>query len=74
MNVTIYTRVSTDEQATSGLGLAAQMAACESFASKAGHTITACHTDAGISGAAAIEDRPGLAAAVAGLRRSRRSS
>ena len=69
MNVTIYTRVSTDDQAASGLGLAGQMAACESFAAKAGHTITACHTDAGVSGAAGIEDRPGLMAAVAGLRR-----
>lgn len=69
MNVTIYCRVSTDEQAASGLGLAAQMAACEAFAAKAGHTIAACHTDAGISGAAGLEDRPGLMAAIAGLRR-----
>lgn len=69
MNVITYTRVSTDEQSASGLGLAAQMAAIEAFAAKAGHTITACHTDAGISGAAGIEDRPGLMAAVAGLRR-----
>lgn len=69
MNVTIYTRVSSDEQAASGLGLAAQMAACEQFAAKAGHTITGVYTDAGVSGAAGIEDRPGLAAAVAGLRR-----
>jgi DNA invertase Pin-like site-specific DNA recombinase len=69
MNVTIYCRVSTDEQAASGLGLAAQVAACESFASKAGHTVTGLHTDAGVSGAAGIEDRPGLTAAVAGLRR-----
>jgi DNA invertase Pin-like site-specific DNA recombinase len=69
MNVTIYVRVSSDQQAESGLGLAAQMAACESFAAKAGHTITGVFTDAGISGAAGIEDRPGLMAAVAGLRR-----
>lgn len=69
MNVIAYSRVSTDEQSASGLGLAAQMAAIEAFAAKAGHTITACHTDAGISGAAGIEDRPGLMAAVAGLRR-----
>ena len=69
MNVTIYNRVSTDEQAATGLGLAAQVAACESFAAKAGHTVTACHTDAGISGAAGLEDRPGLMAAIAGLRR-----
>lgn len=69
MNVTIYNRVSTDEQAASGLGLAAQMAACESFATKAGHSITGVFTDAGISGAAGLEDRPGLMAAIAGLRR-----
>jgi len=69
MNVTIYTRVSTADQAESGLGLAAQVSACEAFAAKAGHTITGLHTDAGISGAAGIEDRPGLMAAVAGLRR-----
>lgn len=69
MNVTIYTRVSTDEQAATGLGLAAQVAACEAFASKAGHTITNVFTDAGVSGAAGLEDRPGLMAAIAGLRR-----
>lgn len=69
MNVTIYTRVSTDEQAATGLGLAAQVAACESFAAKAGHTVTGLHTDAGVSGAAGLEDRPGLMAAIAGLRR-----
>lgn len=69
MNVTIYTRVSTDDQAASGLGLSAQVAACESFAAAAGHSISGVFTDAGISGAAGIEDRPGLLAAVAGLRR-----
>lgn len=69
MNVTIYTRVSTDEQAASGLGLAAQVSACETFAAKAGHTVTGLHTDAGVSGAAGLEDRPGLMAAIANLRR-----
>lgn len=69
MNVMIYTRVSTDEQAATGLGLAAQVAACEAFAAKAGHTVTGLHTDAGISGAASLEDRPGLMAAIGGLRR-----
>ena len=69
MNAIAYVRVSTDEQAASGLGLAAQVAAIESFAAKSGHTVTACHTDAGVSGAAGLEDRPGLMAAIAGLRR-----
>ena len=69
MNVTIYNRVSTDEQAATGLGLAAQVAACEAFAAKAGHSITAVFTDAGISGAAGLEDRPGLMAAIGGLRK-----
>ena len=69
MNAIAYHRVSTDHQADSGLGLAAQVATIEAYAKRAGHTITAVYTDAGISGAAGIEDRPGLAAAVAGLRR-----
>ena len=69
MNVTIYTRVSTTDQAESGLGLSAQITACETFAAKAGHQITGVFTDAGVSGAAGLEDRPGLMAAVAGLRR-----
>lgn len=64
-----YVRVSTDGQAESGAGLAAQRAAIETFAKRHGLTITAWHEDAGISGAAAIEDRPGLMAALAGLRR-----
>ena len=64
-----YVRVSTDGQAESGAGLAAQRAAIETFAKRHGLTITAWHEDAGVSGAAAIEDRPGLMAALAGLRR-----
>jgi DNA invertase Pin-like site-specific DNA recombinase len=64
-----YTRVSTNDQADSGAGLAAQRAAIEVFASRQGLTITAAHEDAGISGAAGLEDRPGLMAAVAQLRR-----
>ncbi len=69
MNAIAYVRVSSDHQADSGLGLAAQVATIESYAKRAGVTIVAVHTDAGISGAAGIEDRPGLAAAIAGLRR-----
>lgn len=69
MNLISYNRVSTNDQAESGLGLAAQAAAIDAFAKRHGHTITATFTDAGISGAAGLEDRPGLAAAIAGLRK-----
>jgi hypothetical protein len=69
MNAIIYTRVSTTDQAESGAGLAAQSAACATYAAKAGLTVIGTFTDAAISGAAGLEDRPGLMAAVAGLRR-----
>lgn len=69
MAAVAYVRVSTDNQAESGAGLAAQRAAIEAYAGRAGLTITTFTEDAGISGAAGIEDRPGLAAAVAALRR-----
>lgn len=64
-----YVRVSTDSQTESGAGLAAQRQAIETFAKASGLTITAWHEDAGVSGAAAVEDRPGLVSALAGLRR-----
>jgi DNA invertase Pin-like site-specific DNA recombinase len=69
MAAIIYTRVSTTDQAESGAGLAAQSASCAAYAAKAGMNVIGVFTDAGISGAAGIEDRPGLLAAVAGLRR-----
>ena len=69
MNAIAYLRVSTTDQAESGAGLAAQSAACVAYAAKAGLTVIGTFTDAAISGAAGIEDRPGLMAAVAGLRR-----
>lgn len=64
-----YTRVSTTDQADSGAGLAAQAAAIDAFAKGSGLMITGRYQDAGISGAAGIEDRPGLMAAVSQLRR-----
>lgn len=64
-----YRRVSTDEQRESGLGLDAQTAALEQAARRAGLTIRATFTDAGLSGALPIEKRPQLAAALAELHR-----
>lgn len=69
MKAIAYVRVSTDTQADSGAGLAAQRAAIDAFAKRAGLTITATFEDAGVSGAAGLEDRPGLAAAVGFLKR-----
>jgi DNA invertase Pin-like site-specific DNA recombinase len=67
MNATAYLRVSTDEQASSGLGLDAQRAAIEDAARRQGLTVTAWHTDAGLSGSLPPEERPGLTAALGSL-------
>ena len=64
-NAVAYLRVSTNDQAESGAGLAAQRAAITAYASANNMTITAWYEDAGVSGAAGLEARPGLAAAVA---------
>lgn len=60
-----YLRVSTDEQ---HLGPEAQRAAVEAWAAREGVTIVAWHTDAGVSGAAPVDRRPALLAALADLR------
>lgn len=60
-----YLRVSTDDQ---HLGPEAQRAALTAWAAREGVTIAAWHTDAGVSGGAAIADRPALLAALADLR------
>lgn len=61
--VVAYTRVSTDEQASSGAGLAAQEAAVRAEVERRGWTLLAVHTDAGFSGKS-IARRPALAAAL----------
>lgn len=68
-NAIAYVRVSSEQQVESGAGLAAQRAAIAAYAKRTGLTVTAWHGDEGISGACGLEDRPGLAAAIAGLRR-----
>ena len=62
--VAAYLRVSTDEQADSGLGLEAQAASIAAEAEQRGWEIVATFTDEGVSGSVAPLDRPGLAAAV----------
>jgi DNA invertase Pin-like site-specific DNA recombinase len=59
-----YVRVSTDEQALSGLGLAAQRAAIEAECSRRGWTLIAVHEDA-LSGKNMA--RPGLTSALAAV-------
>jgi DNA invertase Pin-like site-specific DNA recombinase len=64
-----YVRVSTDQQAESGLGLEAQEAALSGAASRLRLDLVKVFVDAGTSGKLAIEDRPVLLDAVATLKR-----
>ena len=59
-----YLRVSTGEQADSGAGLQAQLAAVTAAAASRGWELVAVHTDAGVSGALPAERRPELSAAL----------
>ena len=61
-NAAIYLRVSTDEQATSGYGLAAQLAKCEAMATVKGWPVAYVFQDDGVSGTRDESARPGLAA------------
>ena len=63
-NAILYRRVSTSEQGKSGLGLDAQASAVERFCTAEGFQIAGEHLDIA-SGKLALEDRPGLAAALA---------
>lgn len=64
-----YVRVSTEQQADSGLGLDAQAASITVAASRLGVVLRRTFTDAGTSGSLAIEERPVLLDAIAALRR-----
>lgn len=64
-----YRRVSTAEQAGSGLGLDAQQTAILAAAARLGLPITDTFTDAGLSGGLALEQRPALLAALDALGR-----
>lgn len=60
--IAAYIRVSTDEQAESGLGLASQRARCKAMAEAKGWNEPTFYEDAGYSGTKTIEQRPGLQA------------
>lgn len=64
MTAVAYLRCSTQEQADSGAGLAAQREAITRYAETKGIAITAFHVDAGVSGSLAPAERPGLTAAL----------
>jgi DNA invertase Pin-like site-specific DNA recombinase len=64
--VVAYLRVSTDEQAASGLGLDAQWHACRTWAERENCTLVGPHQD-DVSGAAPLDRRPGLLDALAAL-------
>lgn len=66
--VVAYLRVSTDEQAESGAGLAAQRATITAEAERQGWTIVAWHADEGLSGGIAPSKRPALSAALSAVR------
>ena len=57
----LYTRVSSEQQARSGLGLEAQLAACRRVAEARGLVVIGEFTDPGVSGRDTIAKRPGLA-------------
>lgn len=64
MRAAIYLRVSTDEQADSGLGLEAQRAKCEAAIEARGWSVAGEFVDAGVSGKVPPTERPQLVAAL----------
>jgi site-specific DNA recombinase len=64
-----YRRVSTLEQAGSGLGLDAQQTAIEAAAARLGLPLADTFTDAGYSGGLPLDKRPALLAALTALRK-----
>ena len=68
MSAVAYLRVSTQDQANSGLGLEAQETAIIAAAARLGLPLTATYTDAGVSGGLALESRPALLEAVDALK------
>src|SRR3954447_8877485 len=60
-------RVSTEDQAASGLGIDAQIHACRVWAERAGRPVVGPFVDDGVSGATGLDKRPALLEALAQL-------
>ena len=60
MPIYAYCRCSTDDQAESGAGLAAQRDACRGWAEKQGQEVAAFFADESVSGSKSLEHRPAL--------------
>lgn len=69
MQAVAYLRCSTDEQADARNGLEAQLHAIRLHCEKNGWQLVGTHTDAGVSGAAQLDKRPGLLDAVNAVER-----
>jgi DNA invertase Pin-like site-specific DNA recombinase len=63
-----YVRVSTQDQAESGLGLEAQQLSIQTAAARLGLTVAESFNDAGVSGGLPLEQRPALLAALDTIR------
>lgn len=64
-----YARVSSDEQARSGLGIEAQRTTIRQFAERAQLAVVQIFEDEGVSGSLPPERRPGMSAMLAALKR-----
>lgn len=64
MKIYAYLRVSTDQQADSGAGLAAQIDACKKWAAQQNNSLAGIFTDEGISGSTGLDKRPALMEAI----------
>ena len=67
MRAAIYTRVSTEEQAQSGAGLAAQADAARACAGRLDADVMGVFADEGVSGSVGLERRPALLEAIGTL-------